>query len=314
MELRDFCGNGRTVAALGELFRQGRLPHALCLEGEDGTGKKTLARLCAGAALCTAPQGERPCGRCLACDKVERGIHPDVLVLTGGKGSRSFHVDSIRRLRQEAYLAPNEGRVKVFLLLDAHTMTVQAQNALLKVIEDPPQASLFVLTVRSRRQLLPTILSRVVTFSLEAPSPEDCARRLEQLCPGKDPAACRAAAQEAWGNVGEALLLLEGGEKRSPNQEARRLLEKLARGDEYGALAMLVPYEKDRPGLDRLLERLVTVAQQSAIVQDPARRVVTPAQAVVLEELCTQAARMNGQNVSVPLLAAVFCGQAAVRL
>lgn len=176
MELRDFCGNGRTVAALGELFRQGRLPPCP-LPGrggrhrEENPGPPVCRR-----GLCTAPQGERPCGRCLACDKVERGIHPDVLMLTGGKGSRSFHVDSIRRLRQEAYLAPNEGRMKVFLLLDAHTMTVQAQNALLKVIEDPPQASLFVLTVRSRRQLLPTILSRVVTFSLEAPSPEDCAR------------------------------------------------------------------------------------------------------------------------------------------
>ena len=168
--------------------------------------------------------------------------------------------------------------------------------------------------VKSGVRVLPLMSFNAAGMDTRFGAAADWKRRLEQLCPGKDPAACRAAAQEAWGNVGEALLLLEGGEKRSPNQEARRLLEKLARGDEYGALAMLVPYEKDRPGLDRLLERLVTVAQQSAIVQDPARRVVTPAQAVVLEELCTQAARMNGQNVSVPLLAAVFCGQAVVRL
>lgn len=314
MQLEEFCGNTRTVSALREMFRQGRLPHALCLEGEDGTGKKSLARICAAAALCQSPQASRPCGECLACDKVERGIHPDVMVLSGGKGSRSFHIDAIRSLRQEAYLSPNEGRAKVFILADAHTMTVQAQNALLKLIEEPPQEALFLLTVRSRQLLLPTILSRVVTLSVEAPTAAECAARLGQLRPGTDPAQLEEAARKAWGNVGEALQLLEGGEKHPPNEEARRLLEYLTAGDEYAALALFVPYEKDRAGLSRLLDRLLTAARLGASVQDPSRRLLTPLQETHLEELCAQAARMNEQNVSVPLLAAVFCSQAAASL
>ena len=309
-----FRGNARTLRTLAEMVRQGRLPHALCLEGEEGTGKKTLARICAAAALCQGPRESRPCGVCPACGKVERGTHPDVMVLSGGKGSRSFHIDAIRALRQEAYLSPNEGRAKVFILADAHTMTVQAQNALLKLIEDPPQESLFLLTVRSRQLLLPTILSRVVTLPVEAPTVADCADRLAQLCPGHSPAAREEAARTAWGNVGEALLLLEGGEKHPPGQEARQLLDRLVAGDEYGALTLFVPYEKDRPGLARLLDRLEAAARWRALGRDSQSPPLSPAQAARLEALCFQAARMNQQNLSVPLLAAVFCSQAAASL
>lgn len=316
MSFEGFAGfleNRRTIASLEGMVAGGRLPHAICLEGEDGTGKRTLARLVAAAALCEG-EGPRPCGQCRHCAKAARDIHPDLITLSGGKGSRSFHIDAIRALRQQAYLSPNEGRVKVFLLADAHTMTIQAQNALLKLIEEPPDVAMFLLTCRSRHLLLPTILSRVTCLSLEAPSVEGCLEALERLAPKATAQERQAAAQAAGGNIGEALLILGGEEKDPPGAQALALLQLLSRGDEYGALVRLVPYEKDRPGLERLLERLLDAVRRAAVCRDPAQRLVTPAQAGRLEAVVSRAAAMTVQNVSVALVAAVLCAEATAAL
>lgn len=131
-----------------------------------GSGKTKLAHLISRWAVCTSLE-ERPCGQCAACRKALSGGHPDIFVAQGGSGSRSFHVDSVREIRADAYILPNEAEHKVYLLLGADTMTEQAQNALLKVLEEPPQRVLFVLTCVSSAALLSTVRSRaqIVTLS-----------------------------------------------------------------------------------------------------------------------------------------------------
>lgn len=127
----------------------------------------------AAAILCEG-EGEKPCGDCGPCHKVLSGNHPDVMVVGEEGGSRSFHIDAIRQVRLSAYVKPNEGKAKVYILCDAQNMTVQAQNALLKIIEEPPSYGVFLLTCDNRSKLLPTILSRVVTIPVATPTPEEC--------------------------------------------------------------------------------------------------------------------------------------------
>ncbi|HHY53509.1 MAG TPA: DNA polymerase III subunit delta' [Clostridiales bacterium] len=238
-------------------FRGGRLPHAILIEGPAGCGKSRFARLFAMSILCRNPQ-EAPCGHCPACKKVAAGSHPDLLIYEGEKGkAKSFHIDLVRQLRAQAYVAPNEGERKVLLLEDVQNMTEQAQNALLKVLEEPPASTVFLLTCQSRGQLLETILSRVSVIALSLPAVETCADILAEHLPEYSREELLAAARDASGSPGVALEALRQDSKAHGHREcARRVLELLGKGQEAAALARLQPYEKDRQGMMALLEAM----------------------------------------------------------
>ena len=116
------------------------LPHACII-----TGPLELARTAAAAMVCTAPLGERPCGRCVPCRKAEQEIHPDIMTLSGPKEGKPITVDQIRALRADAYIRPNEGERKVYLLREADEMNPSAQNAMLKLLEEGPSYAAFLL-------------------------------------------------------------------------------------------------------------------------------------------------------------------------
>ena len=171
MIFEDFDGNDKVKDRLSRAFAQGRIPHAIILEGPPGSGKRTLAGILAKAAVCAAA-GERPCGVCAGCIKAKAGSHPDIAAVGGGAAARSIHVEAIRRIRSDAYIRPNEAEHKVYCLFSAETMSEQAQNALLKVLEEPPAGVLFILTCVSASALLATIRSRASIFTLEPPRGE----------------------------------------------------------------------------------------------------------------------------------------------
>ena len=149
------------LMGLFEKARSGLFFHAVILEGKE---REEAALAYAGACVCS---GENvPCGECTACRKVKAGIHPDVYVPQPTGASRSISVESIRFIREDAYIKPNEAPRKVYLLKDAEDMTPVAQNALLKVLEEPPDHVVFIMTCRNARDLLPTVLSRSQIFSL----------------------------------------------------------------------------------------------------------------------------------------------------
>lgn len=172
MRFDGFEGNERVKEQLCALDASGQMPHALILEGPPGSDTAGLAALLSRWAVCTS-EGERPCGECDGCKKTLSGGHPDIFIAQGGSGSRSFHVDAVRAIRADAYVLPNEAERKVYLLLGADTMTDQAQNALLKVLEEPPARVLFVLTCGSAASLLATVRSRAQILKLEPNSEQD---------------------------------------------------------------------------------------------------------------------------------------------
>ncbi|MBQ7597690.1 MAG: hypothetical protein IJU56_03825 [Clostridia bacterium] len=155
----------KSAAALQQAVQSGRLSHAVILEGADAETRKLAATQLAKAIVCT---GDRPpCGVCRACKKAQSGNHPDIHFLEKDEKSAFLKVDAVRALKELAMLLPNDGERSVFVILEAQFMNVQAQNALLKILEEPAKHVHFILTADSKSILLETIRSRATSFSLQ---------------------------------------------------------------------------------------------------------------------------------------------------
>ena len=159
-----FPGGPQIAESLSSAFDGGRFPHAVLLEGAPGSGTDKAAAFLAQAAVCLSPE-EQPCGKCAGCIKALAGSHPDILTLDGDQNPKAYPVDTIREIRSAAYIRPNEAPRKVYVLLGLQNMSEISQNALLKVLEEPPANVLFLLTTTSASALLPTIRSRTELFS-----------------------------------------------------------------------------------------------------------------------------------------------------
>ena len=247
-----FCYNKRAQETLAAFVNGGRFPHALLLEGPEGSGRRTFAREIAAALFC---RGEhKPCGSCNQCRKVLEQNHPDVEYYGGDGSRRSFHIDTIRQLRQNAWLLPGEAPYRVCVLCGAENMTDQAQNALLKILEEPPEHTVFILTAENRAMLLPTILSRVQTIRLEPLTPAEILPVLRERCPDQPGEKLEWAAETA-DTIGQALALLADESLQKHAQLAQRMLELLCNGSEYDLLTAVEP-------VSRKLEDLLEVCTQ----------------------------------------------------
>jgi DNA polymerase-3 subunit delta' len=165
------------------LLDGGRFPHALILQGPPGSGRRTLAAWFAAALF---EKAEGPDGGQVNHRKQGSGrIHPDFTVLSGEGAHARFHAETVRRLRMDAHIRPNEAGCRVFVLADADFMTIQAQNALLKLMEEPPDHVFLILACADVQALLPTVRSRATVIPMEVLPPDRCAEgaaRLLALC------------------------------------------------------------------------------------------------------------------------------------
>ena len=172
-------------AHIRELAKRGQLSHAFLLLGTDQKAMKETALLAAQALLCAAADGAKPCGRCIHCKKLKKGIHPDLTTVERLKDKRELTVEQVRALRQEAFVLPNEAARKVFLIPEADTMNTAAQNALLKVLEEPPPYAAFLLMGKNPGSFLETVRSRCVELRVQAEAAE--------IVPGEEAAALAEA-------------------------------------------------------------------------------------------------------------------------
>lgn len=149
--------------ALTRSVQSGRFPHAVILEDEDDERLLATAKTLAAALVCTGE--DKPCGRCHACLKARSDSHPDIRIYYPDKKTENFKVDTVRELRSDTYIVANEAERKVYILVGAQNMLPAAQNALLKVLEEPPEGVCFLLLTSDKNLFLQTVLSRCVVFS-----------------------------------------------------------------------------------------------------------------------------------------------------
>lgn len=215
------CENQKVNTTVENFIKSHRIPHAILIEGENSNVNLDLALYIATAAVCESENA--PCGECRACHQAKVGSHPDITRVSALDGKKFLSVAQIRELRADAFIKPHSASHRVFVIEDAHRMNEQAQNALLKVLEEPPQSVIFILLAPSKTMLLDTIISRCVLLSLLTSKTDDNTHR----------------------------------------ENANNFIDLLISGSEYQMIKLLTPLEKSRADAEAFFSELaVCVADQ----------------------------------------------------
>jgi len=231
MPLEQVVGHRRLVSLLSRAVARNTLPPALLLAGPAGVGKRRVAVGLAEAINCTQPKSsdglERDaCGVCAPCKRIARGVHPDVVVLAPGD-SGSIKIEPVRAVIDQANFRPFEARRRVVIIDEADALVEPAQHALLKTLEEPPPASIFLLVSSLPDALLTTVRSRCPRLRFGPLAPGEVAEVLVRDH-GYAEAAARAAAADADGSVGRALSA-ESADLVEARETATRVLQHAAR-------------------------------------------------------------------------------------
>jgi DNA polymerase III subunit gamma/tau len=285
----EMVGQPHVVQALGNALAQGRLHHAYLFTGTRGIGKTTISRILAKSLNCTGADGQggitaQPCGVCPACTAIDADRYIDYIELDAAS-NRS--IDEIRDLIERAAYKPSVGRFKVFMIDEAHQLTKDAFNALLKTLEEPPDYLKFVLATTDPEKMLPTVLSRCLQFNLRPMAPETVQGHLETVLNAEgvafEPAALRVLGKAARGSMRDALSLTDQaiayGAGRVDEAVVRGMLGSVDRSQASALLDALA--RRDAPallqGVDGLrdaglsatatLETMASLLQQAAIEQ-----------------------------------------------
>ena len=144
-------GNKTALQSISAMFRSGRLPHSFLIYGEKGTGKKMLADYFAAALLCENNTDGKPCGQCRSCRLAENKAHPEIIYPEKSGKLETYTVETCRNVCADSIVSPNNGAAKVYIFTDCDNLGLPAQNALLKVVEEPPLHVYFIFPAQSRK-------------------------------------------------------------------------------------------------------------------------------------------------------------------
>ncbi len=263
--LSGLLGNDALKKDLSLALAAGRLAHSVLLCGEQGMGAGFAARCLAADFL--YPQGGA------AAAAVLEGRSPEVLTLAGEGASGFIKIDAVRAVRRAIYDTSLSAAGRVVLVYGAEKLNAASANAMLKVIEEPPENVLFVFTAVSEAAVLPTIRSRCSVYTLAPLAVPECAAALERL--GAKPQQARRLAEIFDGRLGEAKACLADEKRSDALALAERIVLACEKKDAYAALCLLAQDEKDRAGAKALL-RLVRYVCAGALAKRAGGTVSAP--------------------------------------
>lgn len=240
MEFPGFDGNEQLKQNLSAAVDRRQPSHFYLISGPVGSGKRTLARVLSAALLCQSGE-HRPCGRCRHCRKVYSGNHPD-LITVDDEEHKTIPVALIRQARSDLFIRPNEAERKIYYVPRGQDLGIPGQNALLKVLEEPPGYGVFILLTDNPDKLLPTVRSRCTELKLQPLEQELLRVKLTEEFPQSDPQSIEAAICRSGGWLGQAKTLLSSGDLWLP--ETVTFSNCYGQKDHLSLLRLLVPMER----------------------------------------------------------------------
>ncbi len=237
MGFETLLGNQRLKENLTNSLSRGRASHFYLISGPEGSGKHTLAGLLATALMCEG--SDKPCLRCAACRKLMAGLHPDFITVEDSE-HKYVPVDTIRQVRDDMFVRPNEGRHKIYLLPQA--LRVEGQNALLKILEEPPSYGVFLLLTENPESLLPTVRSRCTELKLLPLEDATLRQALRKEFPDVTDDTLSAVIGRSGGYLGQAKALLRG--ENSISTQTANIVQAFCARDPLLLVQTLTPMEK----------------------------------------------------------------------
>ena len=236
MSFDRLLGNERLKENLTQSLKNGRISHFYLISGPAGSGKHTLAKLLSAAILCSS---HGPCLNCAVCRKVMENTHPDVQTVEDPE-HKNVAVKIVRQFREDVFVRPNEAEYKIYLL--PQELGIEGQNALLKILEEPPSYGVFILLTDNPEKLLPTIRSRCTELKLTALPQNVLRSALQKEFPEAAESALAAAMVRSGGFLGQARAILTDAADYPP--QTTQFAESFAKKDALLLLQTLVPMEK----------------------------------------------------------------------
>ncbi len=314
----DVVGQGAVTQTLKTQLQTGKMSHAYLFTGSRGTGKTSCAKILAKAVNCENPQDGNPCNCCDACRTIDSGACMDVLEIDAASNNG---VDNVRDLRDDAIYTPSQVKMRVYIIDEVHMLSISAFNALLKIIEEPPEHLLFILATTELHKVPATILSRCQRFSFRRISQEDIAARLQFVAYQEnidlDDSAARVLARMADGGMRDGLSLLDQcatatvGELNAERvyqclgiageQKSGELMGYIAGHDTKRALELFNRLYADGKDIGALLDELASLTRDLLILKSAPDAGIT-----MLSGVATDAETKK--------LAAVFSGGELIRM
>lgn len=280
----DVVGQLAITQTIKTQLQNGQLSHAYLFTGSRGTGKTSCAKILAKAVNCENPRDGNPCNCCPSCRAIDSGACMDVLEIDAASNNG---VDNVRDLRDDAVYTPSQVKMRVYIIDEVHMLSISAFNALLKIIEEPPEHLLFILATTELHKVPATILSRCQRFAFRRISQEDIAARLQYVAYQEkidlDDSAARVLARMADGGMRDALSLLDQcaaatvGELNADRvydclgiagqQKSAEMMTYVARHETQKALSLFNRLYADGKDLAALLDELACLARDLLILQ-----------------------------------------------
>ena len=280
----DVTGQLAVTQTLKTQLVSGKMSHAYLFTGSRGTGKTSCAKILAKAVNCLNPQNGNPCNCCDACRTIDSGACMDVLEIDAASNNG---VDNVRDLRDDAIYTPSQVKMRVYIIDEVHMLSVAAFNALLKIIEEPPEHLLFILATTELHKVPATILSRCQRFAFRRISQEDIAARLQYVAYQEridlDDSAARVLARMADGGLRDGLSLLDqcasatAGELTAQQvyaclgiageQNCAQLMEYISQHDTQNALQLFNRLYAEGKDLGALLDEMACLTRDLLILK-----------------------------------------------
>ena len=280
----DVSGQMAVTQTLKTQLMTGKMSHAYLFTGSRGTGKTTCAKILSKAVNCLNPDNGNPCNCCEACRAIDSGTCMDVLEIDAASNNG---VDNIRDLRDDAVYTPSQVKKRVYIIDEVHMLSLSAFNALLKIIEEPPEHLLFILATTELHKVPATILSRCQRFSFRRISQEDIAARLQYVAYQEnidlDESAARVIARLADGGMRDGLSLLDQCASATPGEltaeavytclgiagerTCAQMLGFIASHDSKGALGLFNKLYTEGKDLSAMLDELACLIRDILVIK-----------------------------------------------
>lgn len=263
MDYSDIKGHQKITANLKASVKEDRVSHAYIFDGANGIGKNMIARAFAKSILCENG-GEEPCGKCFACRSIDGGNNPDVIFVTHEK--KAISVEDIRKqVVEQALIKPFSCKKKIFIIDEADLMNIQAQNALLKTLEEPPDYVVFMLLSENLNKFLVTILSRCITFRLN-PLPSDIVKNYLIENEGADPSVADYCCAFAGGSIGKAVELLNSQSFRDVRDFTTELIPRLDKADMTQMYKLISELDTYKESINTVLEIMLLTYRDALVL------------------------------------------------